>query len=114
MDTVISIPMIAKPEDTHRDKNGKEPEKTRVVVFGSFYRGYHILKNLLEDSELQKRIEIVGVATDDPSKSFTSPSKRVWQYTHSQQEEHMMEELAARHGIPVYKEIGRASCRERV
>lgn len=109
VDTVIIILMIAKNKDYKpRDKNGKlpentHPEKTRVVVFGSFYRGYHILKNLLEDSELQKRIEIVGVATDDPSKSWTSASKRVWQYPHSQQEEQMVEELAAKHGIPVYK-----------
>jgi methionyl-tRNA formyltransferase len=77
--------------------------KTRVAVFGSFYRGYHILSNLLSDPELMKRIEIVGVATDDPAQKYTSAAKRVWQYAHTQQEENMVAELAGRNGIPVFK-----------
>jgi methionyl-tRNA formyltransferase len=81
----------------------KPTQKTRVAVFGSFYRGYHILNNLLNDPELAKRIEIVGVATDDPTKPGVSAKKRVWQYPHTEQEEQMVEELAKKHGIPVYK-----------
>ncbi len=77
--------------------------KTRVVVFGSFYRGYSILSHLLNDKELMKRIEIVGVATDDPSKPWVSGKKRVWQYPHSDEEETMVERLAERNGIPVFK-----------
>ncbi len=85
------------------DLNGTASPKMRVAIFGSFYRGYHILSNLLNDSELMNKIEIVGIATDDPSQKFTSASKRVWQYAHTQQEEKMVETLAGRHGIPVFK-----------
>ena len=54
----------------------------RVALFGSFYRGFFVLREL---AELQKkgRISLVGVATDDPDCSFVSPGKRVWQYPHS-------------------------------
>jgi methionyl-tRNA formyltransferase len=52
---------------------------------------------------LMKRIEIVGVATDDPAQKYTSAAKRVWQYAHTQQEENMVAELAGRNGIPVFK-----------
>lgn len=92
------------PHDTFQMNWAAPSEnKTRVVVFGSFYRGYHILKNLLSDKELMKRIEIVGVATDDPHQSYVSPQKRVWQYPHTEQEEQMVEKLAEKHGIPVFK-----------
>lgn len=81
----------------------KPAPKIRVAVFGSFYRGYSILNNLLEDPELANRIEIVGVATDDPTKPGVSAKKRVWKYPHTEHEEKMVEELAAKHRIPVYK-----------
>lgn len=77
--------------------------KQRVVIFGSYHRGYHILKSLLEDQELKAKIEIVGVATDDPSQSYVSPSKRVWQYGYTPEEACMVEKLAQRNAIPVYK-----------
>ena len=88
---------MSKMEANDNDK------KTRVVIFGSFYRGYHILSNLLNDKELMKRIEIVGVATDDPKSKWVSAGKRVWQYPHTDQEETLVEDLAKKHGIPVYK-----------
>lgn len=90
---------IASPSMEANDNQ----KKTRVVVFGSFYRGYHILSNLLNDKELMKRVEIVGVATDDPNAKWVSAGKRVWQYPHTDQEEKMVEELAKKHGIHVYK-----------
>lgn len=76
--------------------------KIRIAVFGSFYRGYFVLAELLH-GPLKDRFEVVGVATDDAQQSFISASKRVWQYPHSEAEESMVEDLAAEHGLPVYK-----------
>jgi methionyl-tRNA formyltransferase len=84
--------------------------KLKVAIFGSFYRGHGALLNLLRDTELLHRIEMTGVVTDDPSQSFTSPGKRVWQYLHTDAERNMMEELATEHGIPVFK--GRIKSKE--
>jgi methionyl-tRNA formyltransferase len=78
-------------------------EKTRVVVFGSFHRGYHILKNLLNDPQLMQHVEIVGVVTDDPAKNYTNAKNRVWQYSQNEDDKYMVEKLADAHGIPVYK-----------
>ncbi|WP_123785222.1 formyltransferase family protein [Pseudazoarcus pumilus] len=70
----------------------------RVAVFGSFYRGYHVLHELLH-GDLAGRVCVVGVATDDPTQSFVSPTKRVWQYPHEPSERTMVARLAAEHGI---------------
>ncbi|MDX5445156.1 MAG: hypothetical protein LPJ87_03765 [Zoogloeaceae bacterium] len=75
----------------------------RVAVFGSFYRGYHVLHELLYGS-LAGRISVVGVATDDPDRTFVSPSRRVWQYPHSPAERTMVARLAEEHGIEVWRE----------
>lgn len=75
----------------------------RVAVFGSFYRGYHVLHELLV-GDLAGRLEVVGVATDDPAQAFVSPGKRVWQYPHSSHERDMVARLAGEHGIAVWKE----------
>ena len=75
--------------------------RARVAVFGSFYRGFHVLGKLLED-DLRHKVEVVGVATDDPSQSFVSPGKRVWQYPHTQDEREMVQKLAHSNGIDVY------------
>lgn len=75
--------------------------KTKVALFGSFYRGYYLLNELLY-GPLRTQIEVVGVATDQPDQSYISAHKRVWQYPHSLAEEKMVAELAQRHGIDVY------------
>lgn len=71
-------------------------------MFGSFYRGLHVLQTLLQ-GELSNRITVVGVATDDPSQVFVSPHKRVWQYPHTQEEEVMVRRCAEDAGIEVYQ-----------
>ena len=76
--------------------------RTRVVLFGSFYRGLHVLQALLE-GELSSRIWVAGVATDDTSQSFVSPQKRVWQYPHTREEECMVRRKAEAAGIEVYQ-----------
>lgn len=74
----------------------------RVAVFGSFHRGYHVLHALLA-GELAGRVEVVGVATDDPDQAFVSPGKRVWQYPHSAAERSMVARLADEHCVAVWK-----------
>lgn len=65
-----------------------EEKPLRIVVFGSFWRGWHLIRALEEcwpqGSGLQGRklpfLQVVGVVTDDPSNSFISGGKRVWRY----------------------------------
>lgn len=77
------------------------PPKTRVAVFGSFYRGYYVLSELLSGA-VGSMLEIVGVATDDPQQKFVSPQKRVWQYPHTVAERDMVKKLAQHAGIDIY------------
>lgn len=77
-------------------------QKIRIAVFGSFYRGYYLLAELLHGPH-RDRFSIVGVATDDVAQGFISREKRVWQYPHRSEEETMVELKAARHGLSVYK-----------
>lgn len=74
----------------------------RIAVFGSFYRGYHVLNELLK-RPLGARAEVVGVATDDASASFISRERRVWSYPHRPDEESMVERLAGAHGLDAFK-----------
>lgn len=76
-------------------------EKVRLAVFGSFYRGREVLREALHGS-LARLVEVVGVATDDPTQSYVSPHKRVWQYPHEPWEERMVAEMAEAAGIEVY------------
>jgi hypothetical protein len=41
----------------------------RVAVFGSYYRGFYVLNELLF-GPLRERVKVVGVATDDTGSSF--------------------------------------------
>ena len=74
----------------------------KVAVFGSFYRGFYVLQELLDDA-LKSRVEVVGVATDDAASSHVSAQKRVWQYPHDPADETMVRDLALSHGIDVYE-----------
>lgn len=75
--------------------------KTRVVLFGSFYGGYHFLNEMLTGS-LSESVEVVGVATDDPRSTYVSAHKRLWSYPHTRVEEELVSRLAEEHGVPVY------------
>ena len=74
---------------------------TRVAVFGSFMGGYHVLKELLS-GELAGRVQITGVATDDPTQAFTHASVRLWKYPHSRDDELLVPRYAAKHALPVF------------
>lgn len=75
--------------------------KTRVVVFGSFYGGHHVLSELLEPP-LADAVTVVGVATDDPRQTFTHPDVRLWKYPHTEAEERLVPSLARENDLPVY------------
>ena len=74
----------------------------RIAIFGSFYRGYYVLDELIH-GPYSDRFEIVGVATDDLSQKFANADRRVWQYDHKPEEETMVERSAHRNGLAVYK-----------
>ena len=73
----------------------------RVVLFGSFYRGFFVLTELLTGL-FKNEIEVVGVATDDPGSPFVSAGKRVWRYGYTSEEANLVRDLAEEYGIPVY------------
>jgi len=76
-------------------------KRARVAVFGSFYRGYYVLDELLH-GPLRELFTVVGVATDDVTQPFISRELRVWQYPHRPWEETMVERHAQAHGVSVY------------
>ncbi len=75
--------------------------RVRLVLFGSFYRGYYLLHEFLHGAS-SRLVEVVGVVTDDPKQSFVSPGRRLWGYPHAEFEESMVTELAKRNGVAVY------------
>jgi methionyl-tRNA formyltransferase len=75
--------------------------KTRVAIFGSFYRGFYVLNEMLHGS-ISSLVEVVGVASDNPDERFTSPDKRVWQYPHKPCERVMVKNLAEKSGLEVF------------
>src|ERR1035438_4337747 len=79
------------------------PPKIRVAVFGSFLGGYCVLKELLS-GEFAHRVEVTGIATDDPTQLFTHPNVRLWKYPHARDDELLVPRFAQANGIPVYTE----------
>ncbi|MCC2676450.1 MAG: formyl transferase N-terminal protein [Ramlibacter sp.] len=77
--------------------------KVRVAVFGSFYRGYYLLSEMLF-GDIAQSVQVVGVATDDPANAFVNPHKRVWQYPHTAYERDMVAQLAEKNDLQVFKD----------
>lgn len=84
-----------------------QPPKVRIAVFGSFYRGFYLLHEMLH-GPIAAHVEVVGVATDDPSSRWVAADRRVWQYPHTPTETTLVADLATQNGLPVYK--GRVNC----
>jgi methionyl-tRNA formyltransferase len=84
-------------------------EKVRVALFGSHYRGYFVLQELLH-GEMSDRLQLVGVASDDPTQTFVSPHKRLWQYEHTRSDETLVPDAAKQAGLEVY--LGRVKTPE--
>jgi len=82
-------------------------KKIRIAMFGSFYRGYYVLDELLH-GPLKDHFTVVGVASDDASESYISSKVRVWQYPHLKSEETMVERRSSEQRLPFYK--GRVKC----
>ena len=81
--------------------NHARPPKVRVTLLGSFHGGYHVLRELLSGA-LADRVNVVGVATDDPTQPFIHADKRLWRYPHTRDEELLVPRFAAEQGLPVY------------
>jgi methionyl-tRNA formyltransferase len=73
--------------------------KPRVVLFGSFHGGFHVLQTLLEMADA---VEVVGVVSDDPSQSFCNAKVRLWRLPHTLEEELLVPRLAAANNLAVY------------
>jgi methionyl-tRNA formyltransferase len=78
-----------------------QSSKIRIAVFGSFYRGYYVLSELLAGL-LSNKVAVVGVATDDPSQPFVNAQNRVWQYPHTPSECEMVTNLARAAKLEVF------------
>lgn len=77
-------------------------QPVRIAVFGSFYRGFYVLDELLHGPQ-SSLFDVVGVATDDVAAPYISRERRVWQYPHTPAEADMVATLARQHDIPVYR-----------
>ena len=75
--------------------------KLSIALFGSYYRGFHVLSEILR-GPLSNQLHLTGVATDSPDASFISRDKRVWQYPYTNAEASMVLNLAEGHNIPVF------------
>ena len=80
----------------------KPPEgPARVVVFGSFLGGYHVLSELLF-GELSDNVQVVGIATDDPTQPYTNAKVRLWKYPHTPKDETLVRRFAQALNIPIF------------
>jgi methionyl-tRNA formyltransferase len=76
-------------------------QRARVVVFGSFMGGVHVLNELLL-GEMADRVNVVGIATDDLTQPFTNAKVRLWKNPHTHNDEMMVRRVAALYEIPVF------------
>ena len=71
------------------------------MVLGSFRGGYHVLSELIL-GELSNRVEVVGIATDDPTQPYTNAKVRLWRHPHTQDDETLVRRFATSLDIPVF------------
>ena len=91
----------AQPLRILRHLPSPDARKTRVAVFGSFMGGYHGLRELLL-GPLSRRVVVVGLATDDPTREFTHAKVRLWKHPHNRDDELIAPRLTGEHGLPVF------------
>jgi len=75
--------------------------RARVVVLGSFLGGYHVLSELTF-GELSNRVQVVGIATDDPTQPYTNAKVRLWRHPHTKDDETLVRRFAASQNIPLF------------
>ena len=71
------------------------------MVLGSFLGGYHVLRELIF-GELSSRVEVIGIATDDPTQPYTNAKVRLWRHPHTEDDETLVRRFAASLDIPVF------------
>ena len=76
-------------------------QKYKVAMFGSYYRGFYLLNELLH-GDISEQVTVVGIASVDPKARNIAADKRVWQYPHSSYEERMVAELAQEFGVETF------------
>lgn len=76
------------------------PPRVRVALFGSFHGGGTVLQTLL--TTMADAVQVIGVATDDPTRPYTNAQVRLWKYPHTPEEEQLVTRLAEEHGLPVF------------
>src|SRR5271166_3218084 len=81
-------------------RNNSE-SRARVVVLGSFLGGYHVLSELIF-GELSNRVQVVGIATDDPTQPYTNAKVRLWRHPHMPDDETLVRRFATSRNIPVF------------
>ncbi|MGE3311139.1 MAG: formyltransferase family protein [Limisphaerales bacterium] len=91
--------LASLPADPPISPDGERP---RVAVFGSFLGGFHVLRQLLI-GPLAARVQVVGVATDDPRRAYTHPNVRLWKYPHSRDDELLVPRLARALRLPMFR-----------
>ena len=75
--------------------------RARVVVLGSFMGGYHVLCELVF-GELSNRVQVVGIATDDPTQPYTNAKVRLWRHPHTLEDETLVRRFSASQKFPVF------------
>jgi methionyl-tRNA formyltransferase len=85
--------------DRHLRNDSESP--ARVVVLGSFMGGYHVLSELIF-GELSSRVQVVGIATDDPTQPYTNAKVRLWRHPHMPEDETLVRRFAASLDISLF------------
>ena len=63
--------------------------------------GYQVLSELLF-GELADHVNVVGIATDDPTQSYTNAKVRLWRHPHTLEDETLVRRFAVSMDIPVF------------
>jgi len=74
-----------------------------ISLFCSLYRGKAMIEKLLSFKNIYPEIVITGIATDDPTQPWTNSDKRIWRHSHLPDEKHIIEDLARKNNIPLWK-----------
>lgn len=90
------------------ESKSKTDQGLRVVVFGSYLLGYLLMETLHEfERRNPKRLNIVGLVTDDPASPTAkiSVKRRIWRKYDQEETIHLetaMIEAGLKSGVPVY------------
>ncbi len=78
--------------------------KIRVSLFCSLYRGEAMIEAIKDIHQKFPEVVLVGVASDDPTKPWVNPEKRIWKHVQSKKEVDLVKNLAEEEGIPFWND----------